>query len=54
MGHAYKKKIKIKIMEGTELPNQESIRTLERKENYKYLRILEVYTIKQTRDERKK
>ena len=33
--------------EGTELLNQESIRTLEEKENYKYLEILEADTNKQ-------
>ena len=31
----------------TELPNQETIRTLREKENYKYLRILEADSIKQ-------
>ena len=35
------------ITNGMELPNQEKIRTLEEKETYKYLRILEVNTIKQ-------
>ena len=30
------------------MPNQESIRTLKEKENYKYLEILEADTIKQT------
>ena len=40
------KREKRKIMEGIKLPNQERIRTLEEKENYKYLRILEVDTIK--------
>ena len=34
-------------MDGIELTNQDSIRTLEEKENYKYLRILEEDTIKQ-------
>ena len=34
-------------MEGRGLPNQESIRTLGEKENYKYLGILEVDIIKQ-------
>ena len=34
--------------EGIGLPNQENIKTLWEKENYKYLRILEVDTIKQT------
>ena len=37
---------------GIKLPNQEKIRTLGEKETYKYLRILEVYTIKLA-DERK-
>ena len=35
------------MTEGIELPNQEKIRTLGEKENYKYLGILEVDTIKQ-------
>ena len=35
------------ITEGVELPNQVVIRTLGEKETYKYLRILEVGTIKQ-------
>ena len=34
--------------EGTELPNQECIRTLGEKENFKYLGILETDTIRQT------
>ena len=38
---------KRKIMEGTEQPNQERIRTLGEKENYKYLPILKEDTIKQ-------
>ena len=33
--------------EGVEQPNQEKIRTLEEKETYKYLGILEANTIKQ-------
>ena len=32
-------------MEGIELPNQEKIRTVSEKENYKYLGIVEVATI---------
>ena len=40
-------KKKWSITEGIELPNQEKIRTLEEKKTYKYLRILEVDTIKQ-------
>ena len=39
---------KRKIAEGKELPNQKSTRTFEEKENFKYLRILEADTIKQT------
>ena len=35
------------MIEEMELPNQEKIRTLEEKETYKYLGILEVDTIKQ-------
>ena len=38
---------KRQIREGIEQPNQERIRTLEEKENYKYLGILEANTIKQ-------
>ena len=34
------------MMEGAELPNQVIIRTLGKKETYKYLRILEADTIK--------
>ena len=41
------KKRKIEIMEGIELPNLESIRTLEEKENDKYMRRVEVDTIKE-------
>ena len=37
---------KRQITEGTELPNQERNRTLGEKEDYKYLVILEVDTIK--------
>ena len=37
---------KQQMMEGIELPNQEKIRTLEEKEIYKYLGILEADTIK--------
>ena len=36
-----------KIKERIELPNQERIKTLREKENFKYLGILEVETIKQ-------
>ena len=36
-----------KTAEGIELPNQEKIRTLGEEETYKWLRILEVDTIKQ-------
>ena len=35
------------MTEGMELPNQEKIRTIVEKESYKYLRILDVDTIKQ-------
>ena len=37
---------KRQIAEGIELPNQERIRTLEEKENYMYLGILEEDTLK--------
>ena len=43
-----RKSKKRKITEGIELTNQKRIGTLEEKENYKYLGILEVDTIKQT------
>ena len=42
------KKEKRKTIEGIELSNQESIRILGEKENYKYQRILEADGIKQT------
>ena len=35
------------FMDGMELPNHDKIRTLEEKETYKYLEILEADTIKQ-------
>ena len=35
------------LTDGMELPNQEKIRTLGKKEKYKYLGILEADTIKQ-------
>ena len=38
---------KRELIEGIELPNQERIRTLGEKENYKYLWILKSDTIKQ-------
>ena len=38
---------KRQITEGTELPNQERIKTLGEKENHKYFGILEADTIKQ-------
>ena len=41
------KKEKRETMEGIELPDQESIRTIGEKENCKYLGIFEVNTIKQ-------
>ncbi len=40
-------------MEGIEMPNQERIRTLEEKENYKYLGILERDDIKETKMKKK-
>ena len=46
MCHANNEKWK-KTMEGIELPNQENIRILGEKENYKYLGIFKVDTIKQ-------
>ena len=42
------KSVKRETTEGTELPNQERIRTLGEKENYKYLGIVETDTIKLT------
>ena len=45
---------KRQITEGIELSNQEKIRTLDEKENYKYLWILEADTIKQAEMEGKK
>ena len=41
------KSCKRHMTEGIELPNQEKLRTLGEKENYKYLGILETDTIKQ-------
>ena len=41
------------MTEGTELPNQEKIRTLWEKETYKYLGILEAETFKQMEMEKK-
>ena len=38
---------KREITEIIEMPNQESIRTLEEKENYKYLTIVEADTVKE-------
>ena len=46
MYHAHNEKWKRQIREGIELPNQGRIRMLWDKENYKYLRKLEVDTIK--------
>ena len=43
------KKGKREKTEGIELLNQENIRTLGEKENYKFLEMLEVDTIKQRR-----
>ena len=44
------------MKDGMELPNQDKIKTLGEKENYKYLRILEADTIKhaEMKDKRKK
>ena len=44
---------KREIMEGIELPKQESIRMFGEKEKYRYLGILEADTIKQTEMEEK-
>ena len=44
---------KKQIMEGIELLDKERIKTLGEKETYKYLRILEVDTIKQVEMEEK-
>ena len=46
MCHAIIKSRKLQMTEGTELPNLEKNRTLGKKENYKYLGILEADTIK--------
>ena len=46
MCHVHNEEWKRQTMEGIELPNQERIRTFGEKENYKYLGILEVDTIK--------
>ena len=43
------KKGKRETTKGIELPNQESMRTLMEKENYKYPEILQADTIKQRR-----
>ena len=48
MYHANNEKEKKIITEGRELSNQESNKTLGKKENYKYLRKLEAKTIKQS------
>ena len=45
---------KRQIMEGMELSNQERIRMLGEKEDYKYLGILEIDTIKQVEKKEKK
>ena len=42
------------MMEGIELPNEEHVRTLEEKETYKYLEILEADTILQAVMKKKK
>ena len=42
------------MMEGIELPNREKVRTLEEKQTYKYLGILEVDTIKHAEMKEKK
>ena len=41
------------LTDGMKIQYQYKIRTLGEKENYKYLVILETFTIKQVRDERK-
>ena len=46
MYHTHNEKWKKKIMEEIELLNQERIRTFGEKENYNYLGLLEVDTIK--------
>ena len=46
MCHTHNESVKKEITDGIELPNQERIRTHGEKENYKYLEILEVDTIK--------
>ena len=45
-----KKSRKREIMEGIELPDQESIRTLGEKENYTYLGILNVASFKEMKE----
>ena len=45
---------KRRLMDGMELPNQDKIRTLEEKETYNYLGILEANTIKQEEKKEKK
>ena len=54
MYHAHNEKWKSQITEGIELSNQERIRKLGEKENYKYLKILEADTIKQALIKEKK
>ena len=48
------KKRQREIIDGIELPHQESIRTFGEKENCKYLEILEVGIFKQTKMKKKK
>ena len=47
MCHANNENRKGQIMEGKELPNQERIRMVGGKENYKFLGMLEVDTLRQ-------
>ena len=53
MCNAYNESDKKRNNEGTELPNQESIRILGEKENYKYLGILEADTSHKQRRKKK-
>ena len=50
----YEKKMERETTVGIELPNQESIRTLEEKENYKSFGILEADTVKQIEIKKKR
>ena len=48
-----REKGKIETIEGIQLPNQENVRTLGEKENYRYLGILEANNFKQTKTKEK-